>query len=192
MARVLSQAGIGEIFLATTNSFEKSNPAEYGFDAVVDFTPNSAGLSPTRDLIENLPPSFEGGLFNYDNLVAQSDNYRVEDFTIFRGASPSWDNTARKKNKGYIFLNSSPVKYQKWLNNSIKYMTECKSAPNDSLVFINAWNEWAEGAHLEPDQNTATHTSRLPNFLSLSRLLLICQRSKATKNRLRSLFMHST
>jgi len=144
--------GIGEIFLATTNSFEKNNPNDYGFDAVVDFTPNSAGLSPTRELIQNLPPSFEGGLFNYDNLVAQSDNYRVEDFRIFRGASPSWDNTARKKNKGYIFLNSSPVKYQKWLDNSINYMTSTKSHPSDALVFINAWNEWAEGAHLEPDQ----------------------------------------
>lgn len=144
--------GIGEIFLATTNSFEKNNPSDYGFDAVVDFTPNSAGLSPTRELIENLPPSFEGGLFNYDNLVAQSDNYRAENFTIFRGASPSWDNTARKKNKGYIFLNSSPVKYQKWLDNSIKYMAADKASPSDSLVFINAWNEWAEGAHLEPDQ----------------------------------------
>lgn len=144
--------GIGEIFLATTNSFEKNDPKDYGFDAVVDFTPNSAGLSPTRELIENLPPSFEGGLFNYDNLVAQSENYKSEDFKIFRGASPSWDNTARKKNKGYIFLNSSPVKYQKWLGNSINYMVAEKSAPSDSLVFINAWNEWAEGAHLEPDQ----------------------------------------
>jgi len=145
-------AGIGEIYLATTNSFEKNSPEEYGFDAVVDFTPNSAGLAPTRELIENLPPSFEGGLFNYDNLVAQSDNYKKENFTIFRGASPSWDNTARKKNRGHIFLNSSPVKYQKWLDNSIRYMTEQGKAAEDSLVFINAWNEWAEGAHLEPDQ----------------------------------------
>lgn len=144
--------GIGEIFLATTNSFEKNNPEEYGFDAVVDFTPNSAGLSPTRELIENLPPSFDGGLFNYDNLVAQSENYRKESFTIFRGASPSWDNTARKKNRGYIFLNSSPLKYQKWLDNSIRYMTEQETSDPNRLVFINAWNEWAEGAHLEPDQ----------------------------------------
>jgi lipopolysaccharide biosynthesis protein len=144
--------GIGEIYLATTNSFEKNSPEEYGFDAVVDFTPNSAGLSPSRELIENLPPSFDGGLFNYENLVAQSDNYAQESFTIFRGASPSWDNTARKKNRGYIFLNSSPTKYQKWLDNSIKYMARQPSPAEDSLVFINAWNEWAEGAHLEPDQ----------------------------------------
>jgi lipopolysaccharide biosynthesis protein len=144
--------GLGEIYLATTNSFEKNSPEDYGFDAVVDFTPNSAGLSPSRELIEELPPSFDGGLFNYENLVAQSDNYTQESFTIFRGASPSWDNTARKKNRGYIFLNSSPTKYQKWLDNSINYMTKQPSSPEDSLVFINAWNEWAEGAHLEPDQ----------------------------------------
>ncbi|WP_122266992.1 glycoside hydrolase family 99-like domain-containing protein [Pseudomonas syringae] len=144
--------GIGEIYLAMTNSFEKSHPDEFGFDAVVDFTPNSAGLSPSSALLENLPDEFEGGLFNYENLVVQSDNYRKEDFTIFRGACPSWDNTARKKNKGYIFLNSSPLLYQKWLDNSIKYVNEYNKGSGENLIFINAWNEWAEGAHLEPDQ----------------------------------------
>ncbi|WP_249582802.1 glycoside hydrolase family 99-like domain-containing protein [Pseudomonas viridiflava] len=145
-------AGVGEIYLAMTNSFEKSDPKDFGFDAVVDFTPNSAGLSPSNALLENLPEEFEGGLFNYENLVVQSDNYRKEDYTIFRGACPSWDNTARKKNKGYIFLNSSPVLYQKWLDNSIRYVNDHNKGNGENLVFINAWNEWAEGAHLEPDQ----------------------------------------
>lgn len=176
--------GIGEIFLATTNSFEKNNPQDYGFDAVVDFTPNSAGLSPSRELIESLPPSFEGGLFNYDNLVAQSDNYNQEDFTIFRGASPSWDNTARKKNRGYIFLNSSPVKYQKWLDNSINYMTEQKQPAEDSLVFINAWNEWAEGAHLEPDQKYGYAYLEATKLSVLKSALTHAPKIKSTDKRL--------
>ena len=55
------------------------------------------------------------------------------------------------KINGTIFFNSSPELYKKWLYNCI-IQTREKNSVDKQFVFINAWNEWAEGAHLEPDQ----------------------------------------
>ena len=61
-----------------------------------------------------------------------------------------WDNTARYNENAYIVHNSTPVRFQKWLNNIVEYTV--KNLPNDKqFVIVNAWNEWAEGDHLEPD-----------------------------------------
>jgi lipopolysaccharide biosynthesis protein len=63
----------------------------------------------------------------------------------------SWDNTPRRLEDGSIFINSTPYHYQIWLAKAIK--ATVRSMPEEKrFVFINAWNEWAEGAHLEPDK----------------------------------------
>jgi hypothetical protein len=67
----------------------------------------------------------------------------------FPCVTPSWDNFARKSKNYFIFHNSTPEKYGEWLRD-IKARFKPRS-PEENLVFINAWNEWAEGNHLEPD-----------------------------------------
>jgi hypothetical protein len=71
---------------------------------------------------------------------------------------PGWDNSPRRKNGAFILINSSPERYERWLRdvvnlriNSIDPSQASETSAN-SLVFINAWNEWAEGNHLEPCQ----------------------------------------
>ena len=64
---------------------------------------------------------------------------------------PGWDNTARRQNNPFIFAGASPGTYQAWLEKSVE-LTRCFRSGDEKLVFINAWNEWAEGNHLEPDQ----------------------------------------
>jgi lipopolysaccharide biosynthesis protein len=73
-------------------------------------------------------------------------------YTLFRGACPSWDNTARKEHKGTVFYNNSPKLFEKWLTNAFVDAQQSHAHPDERIVFINAWNEWAEGAHLEPDR----------------------------------------
>jgi len=63
---------------------------------------------------------------------------------------PSWDNSARKKVRAHIFINSTPEAYGKWLSQTLKKFQPYSEEEN--FVFINAWNEWAEGNHLEPCQ----------------------------------------
>ena len=64
---------------------------------------------------------------------------------------PMWDNTARRNQYGMIFHGSEPSLYRRWLKDVIE-KTKTNQALDDSLIFINAWNEWGEGAYLEPDR----------------------------------------
>ena len=70
--------------------------------------------------------------------------------TRFHCVTPSWDNSARRKRGANIFTNSSPKIYEEWLRKVAK-KTVKKPNKDEHVVFINAWNEWAEGNHLEPD-----------------------------------------
>jgi lipopolysaccharide biosynthesis protein len=71
--------------------------------------------------------------------------YRRYD-TVF----PSWDNSPRKGDSATVLHNSTPEAYEQWLNHAITRAQKEESADH-RIVFINAWNEWAEGTHLEPD-----------------------------------------
>jgi hypothetical protein len=71
---------------------------------------------------------------------------------VFRGVFPSWDNSARRGAIGTVILNGTPENYEYWLSSAIDRTIEERPGSDDRIVFINAWNEWAEGCHLEPDR----------------------------------------
>mgnify|MGYP003694562897 CR=1 FL=1 len=62
-----------------------------------------------------------------------------------------WDNTPRLQDNGQIFVNNHPANYSRWLS-AIVERTRRTREPEERIVFVNAWNEWGEGCHLEPDQ----------------------------------------
>ncbi len=72
-------------------------------------------------------------------------------YVLFRGVNPSWDNEPRRPGRGSILIGSSPLGYSQWLQNALRDTVVRFQDPSERLVFINAWNEWAEGAYLEPD-----------------------------------------
>ena len=143
--------GIGEIYIAYTQSFEAANPADYGFDAAIEFPPNNSAPPLITDTVTPASVDFNSTVYDWRALADRSENYQAPPYKLFRSVCPSWDNTPRRKNGSTVFLNSSPAKYQRWLENSIQYTLETEPNPDDRLIFVNAWNEWAEGAHLEPD-----------------------------------------
>lgn len=71
-------------------------------------------------------------------------------FKRFRCVTPMWDNSARRKVDARIVIDSTPELYESWLR-AIAAKTSTQFDHDERLVFINAWNEWAEGNHLEPD-----------------------------------------
>lgn len=66
---------------------------------------------------------------------------------VYLGAFPDWDNSARKDEDCIIVRGSNPKKFEKYLKIQLQRSIEM----NSDYLFINAWNEWSEGAYLEPD-----------------------------------------
>jgi glycosyltransferase involved in cell wall biosynthesis len=143
--------GIGEIYLAYTQSFETVDPSTYGFDAAIEFPPNNSAPPIITDSVTPLSDDFDCTVYDWRIFVERSKNYQKPPYTLFRGVCPSWDNTARRKNTSGNFINNTPELYQNWLENAIKDSLENQTNPDERLIFVNAWNEWAEGAYLEPD-----------------------------------------
>ena len=89
-------------------------------------------------------------IYSYDkvwqSIIRRAKNEKSE-CKKYLGAFVDWDNFARKGKNGIMFYGTSPEKFGKYLK---KLITECKNE-NGDYIFINAWNEWAEGTYLEPD-----------------------------------------
>ncbi|MBI5429088.1 MAG: glycoside hydrolase family 99-like domain-containing protein [Nitrosomonadales bacterium] len=143
--------GIGEIYLAYTQSFETVDPAQYDFDAAIEFPPNNSAPPNITGSVAPLSYDFGCTVYDWRIFVERSEQYQRPGYTLHRSVCPSWDNTARRKNRATVFLNSNPDQYQRWLENAIHDTEQRITRPDERLLFVNAWNEWAEGAHLEPD-----------------------------------------
>lgn len=145
--------GIGEIHLCAALTFDNFDYAGLGFDSGVEFPPHNRTLLGVPYVNESMAfhQPFDGSAMRYHDLADAYLRRSLQGQTVFRSVFPSWDNTARSKNRALFFPNGTPGNYEYWLAETIKKV--CKEqAPQNRLVFINAWNEWAEGCHLEPDQ----------------------------------------
>ena len=147
----VTKNGFDGLYLLNTKTGDfKASPHEWGLDATIDFPPNRFAIVPEKNF-SILNPDFTGRIYNLAKTIDKTENLPSVDYIVYKTVMPSWDNTSRKKNNGTIFSNSSPDFYKKWLFNCLLYTKE--NHPKDKqFVFINAWNEWAEGAYLEPDQ----------------------------------------
>lgn len=150
----VAKAGQPGLWLVCAQTFGLVDPRPLGFDAAVEFPPHKI-----NDRIEDTPPAqglwnpdFQGKTWLYADAVGESLTRDVQPYPLYRCAFPSWDNEARRPAAGYSFTQVSPPQFGEWLATCASYARETRSSA-DNFVFINAWNEWAEGAHLEPDRH---------------------------------------
>lgn len=145
-----------EPIFACVQGFGLENPSEVGFDIAIEFPPHklAANLQTKNQYFDFFDTNFEGYVFAYRDLISQAENYTTQSqFGLIRTVFPSWDNEARRKGKGTsVYWGSTPELYGYWLKNSCYYALD-NPIEGESFVFINAWNEWAEGAYLEPDRH---------------------------------------
>jgi len=132
-----------------------------GFDAAIEFQPFASLGSYLKKkinffyLINKITYKFFGENFlplivSYRKFVTFKIKQPLPDYKIFPGITPMWDNAARKKRNYFLMYGSRPNLYGKWLSSIVKKFVPYSEEEN--LLFINAWNEWAEGNHLEPDR----------------------------------------
>lgn len=144
------EVGIGEIYLAAAKTSVSVDYSEYGVDVLIEFPPHTIPCPKVNKSTNILNPSFAGSIWDLSNYV-ETCYEQIDELKTFKCVFPSWDNTARKPNNPSIFVGTGPKTYAKWLKKSIDY-TKKHLDSKEQIIFINAWNEWAEGAHLEPDR----------------------------------------
>lgn len=145
--------GMERPYVVATLAAGATDPRDFGLDAgaervlydwtngkVSDMTPQVQAYTPLR-----------GRVFSYDRI---KDHYMAQPietaFTCFRSLVPHWDNTARYGAGAHLLHGSTPPMFQEWLELLIA-QTRQALPPDRRFIFVNAWNEWAEGAYLEAD-----------------------------------------
>jgi lipopolysaccharide biosynthesis protein len=147
-------SGLPKPFVVAVLTRGAVDPNEYGMDAGVERVLHDWTGGNVSDITDELVPyrALEGArVLPYAEVARyyrqSTDKKR---FSYFRSLVPQWDNSARYGAAGYMLHGSTPQDFQDWLEDAIQYTRE--TLPEDrQLILINAWNEWAEGAHLEPD-----------------------------------------
>lgn len=143
--------GIPRLHLCAAFTHGNWDYAQFGFDSGVEFPPHNVDVGLDRETIR-FNDRFNGTIIDYPDIAGRylQREYSA-DYRGFRTVFPSWDNTARRGERAMAVINGTPQNYEYWLDQAI-VKTEQERPDQDRLVFINAWNEWAEGCHLEPDR----------------------------------------
>ena len=146
----LAASGEDPIILMA-QSFDDHDPRPYGLDGAIEFPPHKYGHLPEiKGSLQIVDSEFKGSVWSYTDLVAAARDQATPSFPLARTVVPSWDNDARRPGRGLTITGSTPDLYQEWLEEAIDFAIRNPIA-TEPLVFINAWNEWTEGAYLEPD-----------------------------------------
>lgn len=181
--RALFAARFGENpLLVMAQSFGCTDPAPFGFDGAIEFPPHklTQKLRPRNAEMRMFDPMARGQIYAYDDLAAASLAEAAPVFPLIKTVVPSWDNDARRQGMGMVVHGSTPAKYQAWLEALVDRTAE-RPFHGERIVCVNAWNEWAEGAMLEPDvyfgaaylNATGRAVARLPAIDARARVLLI-------------------
>ena len=146
--------GLPGLYLVAVQSFSDAiDTDDTLFDALVEFPPHTVPRIDIGDRYQMLNPRFRGEILDYEACVdaAEAQVQQRSDKVVFPGVMAAWDNTPRRRDLATIFANASPQAYGRWLTAACRRALAAPAADH-RLVFINAWNEWAEGSYLEPDQ----------------------------------------
>jgi len=142
--------GLGDIHVCAALTHGNEDYAKFEFDSAVEFPPhNLREVMNINGSIKFFEP-FQGSVMQYAAIAQSYLGRTYLNERVFKTVFPSWDNTARTGNRAVVVQNGVPENYEYWLSSTIDKVLQ--SGDGDQLVFINAWNEWAEGCHLEPDR----------------------------------------
>ena len=168
--------------LVMGQSFDDIDPRIYGLDGAVEFPPHKV----TKNIplinadVQILDETFSGQVYQYDDVMKASLDEVPPEFPLIKTVVPSWDNDARRQGTGLVIHGSTPIKYETWLSALVERARR-ETFFGEPIVCINAWNEWCEGAYLEPDLHfgsaylnaTGRAVTGLTQEASRPRLLLV-------------------
>jgi len=151
------KAGLpGLHLIGVSHRNENWDPRERGLDAsIMQALPAHDGRIPKRYLSTKIKLALQGNkhkltLWDYEEIMGILLRSNVVDWPDYPIALPNWDNTPRAGMRGLVFHNATPELFRRHLHEAIERVADRK--PEEAIVFLKAWNEWAEGNYVEPDQ----------------------------------------
>jgi hypothetical protein len=116
----------------------------------VEFPPHWTRSNVLTDVVAGKRADFRGVVLDYVSCAQAMLARPDPGYPLFRGIMPGWDNTPRAGPNAHCFVNAEPANYERWLR-ALVSQADAAHADGERIVFVNAWNEWGEGCHLEPD-----------------------------------------
>ena len=172
LRELATQDGFDGLFL-TCSTFKTVVPQDWGLDGATEFPPHGMfSQCLEKRSIDRLVPSSSFKILDTSNYIKGKKYLKSVEYLIFKACFAGWDNTPRKAwTSGCCFL-LSDADFKDWFLD-ILFWTKNNNPKNMQLVYINAWNEWAEGAILEP-----TIREGYKKLQIVKDCLEICQREK--------------
>lgn len=148
------EQSLGEIWILAVDFALNNHSREAGFDGFVEFPPHSVyhyGMEAINTELSIIDDNYAGKIFDYSQIVREKKYLQGDTSKCYKGIFLGWDNTARRPQNATVFHRFSIAAFKEWLTDITHFTLENHQA-NDRYIFINAWNEWAEGTYLEPDR----------------------------------------
>jgi glycosyltransferase involved in cell wall biosynthesis len=180
--RIFAEKFAERPIIIMSQSFDDHDPAPNGLDGAIEFPPHKLTkfVPPIATDAKILDDTFSGQIYSYDEVARYSLEEQRPPFPLIKTVVPSWDNDARRQGSGLVIHGSTPQKYEAWL---AKLVEQAQQHPffGEPMVCVNAWNEWCEGAYLEPDLHfgsaylnaTARAVTGLTRDLAPPKILLV-------------------
>jgi lipopolysaccharide biosynthesis protein len=148
------QAGLGELLLLGVDVAREfdgltGSAKAAGLDGMLGFPPHNQRWDWVSRAGRQVDKRFTGNLLSYRAMARDAERrmYQLAD-SDQPAVMVTFDNTARRQWNSDVWVGSNPYTFRRWLSAAVAAVAD---RPSDArLVFVNAWNEWAEGAVLEP------------------------------------------
>ena len=147
--------GLGELCLLAVDVpgvFDglSGSPRDNGFDGMMGFAPHNLTWTRADPRRVHPAPRFRGNIFDYAALAGDSEKRIASGVPAgsYPGVMTGFDNTARRPLASDLWFGANPYTFRRWLAAAVAAVADRPA--DERIVFVNAWNEWAEGAVLEP------------------------------------------
>lgn len=152
---IAKREGIGNLFVLNVDVAREFHGLQddlesAGIDGTLGFPPHNGHWEWLSYAEVGAEPGFAGNILSYRALVDRAIRTLERGLaaTQFPGLMVAFDNTARRQRDPDIWYGSNPFTFRRWL--AAAAASVAGRDPDRRLIFINAWNEWSEGAILEP------------------------------------------
>jgi glycosyltransferase involved in cell wall biosynthesis len=151
-AMFLELHGENPIIIIAQSLGDDYDSSPYELDGAVEFPPHklSQETRVINDELDLLDEDFAAKVHEYEDIAETSLRLPPPDYPLIKTIVPGWDNDPRREGAGLLLHGATPEKYQAWLEKLVDY-TDQNKFYGERIICVNAWNEWAEGAMLEPD-----------------------------------------